>query len=550
MANTGYFNNMGYGNIGYGNINMGYGYGNGSYNYNNGNFSSQTVMANGLSYTRNVVMMGSCGNSTNICNDGYSIYVPCIKNIMRGQDVCFDFYIGDNALQDEADLRDIDGLTLELSGVFGCSYGTFSYPDDIKSLQEDMFQFNNEYDFGSERYIVNLELYGEDLEMNDVDVNIKGEYGKYYIGDTVVLEAGDTETHIFVGWFNNTLAFDDECRGLTYENVELNTDRRYEFKIYEDTTVVAVYRERKKYRIKIDPKNKHSYYEVKYKGETHKLIFENDYVDVLENYHVEVTCCPHMVDDVCSYNFLAWNDNYVYRNREYCITDDLIKKNVIFKEDNKNIYCIYLLAMCVKDGVNNNNNFKDYTPIIDYIEINYPTEHVLIENIEIDYTADENVSEYKNIICVYKGSECYGMFKDGYIKFTNIDITDGIKVILNIKNNFDVPYMIYVKIGEEIQEMELNNSDFQEIEFYFSKCNNTDIEIYSKGICYIDRVKIMKEIHNSKGLMQLCIPGEITAKFIPGILNISGAISVGEHIYGLNSTQVGIVNKLKQINIL
>ena len=38
MANTGYFNNMGYGNIGYGNINMGYGYGNGSYNYNNGNF--------------------------------------------------------------------------------------------------------------------------------------------------------------------------------------------------------------------------------------------------------------------------------------------------------------------------------------------------------------------------------------------------------------------------------------------------------------------------------------------------------------------------------
>ena len=110
--------------------------------------------------------------------------------------------------------------------------------------------------------------------------------------------------------------------------------------------------------------------------------------------------------------------------------------------------------------------------------------------------------------------------------------------------------MIYVKIGEEIQEMELNNSDFQEIEFYFSKCNNTDIEIYSKGICYIDRVKIMKEIHNSKGLMQLCIPGEITAKFIPSILNISGAISVGEHIYGLNSTQVGIVNKLKQINIL
>ena len=340
MANTGYFNNMGYGNIGYGNINMGYGYGNGSYNYNNGNFSSQTVMANGLSYTRNVVMMGSCGNSTNICNDGYSIYVPCIKNIMRGQDVCFDFYIGDNALQDEADLRDIDGLTLELSGVFGCSYGTFSYPDDIKSLQEDMFQFNNDYNFGSERYIVNLELYGEDLEMNDVDVNIKGEYGKYYIGDTVVLEAGDTETHIFVGWFNNTLAFDDECRGLTYENVELNTDRRYEFKIYEDTTVVAVYRERKKYRIQIDPKNKHSYYEVKYKGETHKLIFENDYVDVLENYHVEVTCFPHLVDDVCSYNFLAWNDNYVDRNREFCIRDVLIKKNGICKKVNKNIYCI------------------------------------------------------------------------------------------------------------------------------------------------------------------------------------------------------------------
>ena len=104
--------------------------------------------------------------------------------------------------------------------------------------------------------------------------------------------------------------------------------------------------------------------------------------------------------------------------------------------------------MCVKDGVNNNNNFKDYTPIIDYIEINYPTEHVLIENIEIDYTADENVSEYKNIICVYKGSECYGMFKDGYIKFTNIDITDTpIPVTIFNSNGDDVYFSIASSSG-------------------------------------------------------------------------------------------------------
>ena len=80
------------------------------------------------------------GNNTgcsvnNECEYGYSLYFPCIKTITRGENACFDFYIVDNATKEEIDLREVDDITLNVSGRYNCNFGSFSYPENIKSLQ-------------------------------------------------------------------------------------------------------------------------------------------------------------------------------------------------------------------------------------------------------------------------------------------------------------------------------------------------------------------------------------------------------------------------------
>ena len=97
---------------------------------------------------RNVYNIGTnaCSDGPGYCAEGYALYFPCLKDITKGQDVCFDFYVvdfaGKNAKdiaaaldpntdtgsgKELADLRDVDALSLNLIGVFNCPYGTYSY---------------------------------------------------------------------------------------------------------------------------------------------------------------------------------------------------------------------------------------------------------------------------------------------------------------------------------------------------------------------------------------------------------------------------------------
>ena len=46
---------------------------------------------------RNVFNIGtnSCDAGTQYCSEGYALYFPCLKDITKGQDACWEFYVAD-----------------------------------------------------------------------------------------------------------------------------------------------------------------------------------------------------------------------------------------------------------------------------------------------------------------------------------------------------------------------------------------------------------------------------------------------------------------------
>ena len=100
---------------------------------------------------RNVFNIGtnSCDAGTQYCSEGYALYFPCLKDITKGQDACWEFYVADygakgaynlaaadpNISDDDlanlagketVDLRDVDAISLNLIGAFNCPYGTYT----------------------------------------------------------------------------------------------------------------------------------------------------------------------------------------------------------------------------------------------------------------------------------------------------------------------------------------------------------------------------------------------------------------------------------------
>ena len=106
----------------------------------------------------------SCGVN-NECEYGYSLYFPCVKTLTRGENTCFDFYIVDNTTKEEVDLREVDDITLNVSGRYNCNFGSFSYPENIKSSQVEKFsQILCDVDFSN---IINkVDLYIDIVDEN------------------------------------------------------------------------------------------------------------------------------------------------------------------------------------------------------------------------------------------------------------------------------------------------------------------------------------------------------------------------------------------------
>ena len=534
---------------------------------------------------RNVYNIGtnSCDNGPTTCAEGYALYFPCLKDITKGQDACFEFYVADYAGRNEyllnaangnlddagnpngddngkelADLRDVDTISLNLIGAFNCPYGTFSYPDNISSLQTEEYPVVYTNDFGT-RKLCNLTVLMLDVENTGSDIYDKSIDSPFYSGTEVTVAAYDTPEKIFIGWA--LLSVDDEeCPDETiYDNI-ITTNNEYTFVIKEDIILLALYRPRKVYTVIVDPTNKSSHFNVSYDHNEYKIsnriedIFDdghNSINNVLEGYHLAVKCVPS-VDKYDSgsdpgndmtYEFIKWKDGSIERRRLFIVGENTKDFEV------KNTNIIKLKAFCSKDPV----PYKD----IDDENLFYIDEfdeegiHILTEFNEMDiydYYADGvyvlSVDEaYQKFI----GENGYLFLHFGNVTLSSVGIEDGIKI--NIEAKADDYCELWVTVNGATAKIPISTEEFKLYEIYFKKCNKSDIKITSYGDCLIDKIEVCKEEIIDKGKAQFCLPAEVTANLPSGPLSVNGAIMVNGKSYGLATTQIGTVNKLPKITI-
>ena len=255
----------------------------------------------------------------NECESGYSLYFPCIGTLTRGENACFDFYIVDNTTKKEVDLREVDDITLNMSGRYNCSFGSFSYPENIKSLQVEKFS-ELVYSIDLSDIINNVSLYIDVVDENHqliesylfddnliLDIDIDGVVG-YFLNSSntdsfLNLTGYDTNSYMFLGW--NIEESDDEC---DLENIYdfLIKSRKLLYNVSDNLVIRAVYQKRREYTIQMANDNYNSSFIVEYMGEK-IAIRENETVVVLEGHDVKVSCIPN---DIKPYRFVKWDDGY------------------------------------------------------------------------------------------------------------------------------------------------------------------------------------------------------------------------------------------------
>ena len=214
---------------------------------------------------------GNTCSVNNECESGYSLYFPCIKTITRGENACFDFYIIDNTTKEEVDLRDVDDITLNLSGRYNCNFGSFSYPENIKSLQVENFS-ELIFDADFSNIINTVKLYIDIVDENHnlkesvlfdenllLDIAIEGNIGYFLKGSDkygiLNLNGYDTYTYMFLGW--NIDENDTECDS---ENIYdfLIKSKNLTYNIDDDCVIRAVYQKRREFTINIADDNYNS----------------------------------------------------------------------------------------------------------------------------------------------------------------------------------------------------------------------------------------------------------------------------------------------------
>ena len=499
----------------------------------------------------NVINLGttsSCSNYPQYCQEGYSLYFPCLKDITRGQSVCFEFYVVNNVTRDVVDLRDVDALTLDLNGLYGCSYGTYSYPDNIFSLQREEYDVLYENDFGK-RTKCTLDVIAIDTE-NEGSEFLNEKSSVFYSKTTVRIAAYDTPTHIFMGWgvFNED---EEECEEETWEDIIFSKENVYDFEINQDYKIFALYRPRKSYTVKVSDSNRNCIFKTVY--DNNEVFISNrpneiyldgyDHIDVLEGHKMVVECIPsesvlgESEESAYTYKFNKWIDGYDKRTRLFSIGGD----TQYFENGNE----ILLSAICTGpvDLYDLVDESIEYEESFDKEGIHIFT--VFEEDMDIPYYGDEYTQDISNGVLRYKGAEGYLVLNDGYIELSSMDIEDGVKI--NVYAQGDCNLQVSVN-GLESNQTVLNDG-FKSYEFYFSKCDKQNILIKTVGECLIDKIEICKEKIIDKGKAELCLNGEETSKIATGPIYVSGAVMVNGSAFGIAQTQIGKVNRLKKINI-
>lgn len=524
---------------------------------------------------RNVYNIGtnSCDAGTQYCADGYALYFPCLRDITKGQDVCFDFYVADyagkNAYdlavagangndgaypdkgQELADLRDVDALSLNLIGAFNCPYGAFSYPDNISSLQTEEYPPVYNLDFG-ERTLCHLSLLMIDTEASESETYINSQDGDFYSGTLVEVEANDTPTHIFMGWVFLDRD-DDECEDETWDENIISKDNIYQFTIKEDTIILALYRPRKKYTAIVDPSNKSSHFIIDYDHIEYHIsnrtdeIFDDSFDSVdnlLEGYHMVAKCVPS-TDVIGSepdeaFRFVEWKDKSKERCRLFIVGED----TGAFEYGN----VIKLKAKC--DGPYPYEEPVDkeiiYMDEFDDEGIHINTEFNAVDI--FDYYGDGRyVISADEAYQKFIGEEGYLYLHFGTLELSSADIENGIK--LNIQAKAEGYCELHITVNGLTTGMEISQDEFKQYEIYFRKCDKSNIKITAYGDCLIDMIEVCKEEIIDKGKARFCLPPEVTENLPSGPLSVNGAIMVNGKSYGLAQTTIGSVNKLPKITI-
>ena len=474
------------------------------------------------------------GNNTcsvnNDCESGYSLYFPCVGTLTRGENVCFDFYLVDNTTKEEVDLRDVDDITLNISGRYNCNFGSFSYPENIKSLQTEKFT-EMVYDIDFFNIINRVELYIDIVDENHnliesylfdgnlfIDIAIEGVIGYFLKGSekhgVLNLNGYDTKEYMFLGWDMDEDY--EDCDSENRYNFLINS-RNLTYHIVDNITVRAVYQKRREYNIQMSNDNYNSLFVVEYMGNKNVLQV-GEYVTVLEGHDVKISCIP---SDVRPYQFEKWDDGYNNPYRVINIGGDDLQ--------------IYLKATCKlsnEDIIYNDdidasslNIFKTIYPTIqDSIFIdNYYIDNIYVNNCEIDVLDD---IPYIKII------------DNGYIQIRDIYTTGNLKLSLDntggdcrlFLDNYEV-LSVFVEKNEFIFEFDGGN-----------------MTLTGNDACVFGFTLIKEEIYD-KGKCMLCFNSEDTLNFHPGELVAEGGVIINNNPYGLSSVNFAKVTDVTPLII-
>lgn len=472
----------------------------------------------------------TCGVN-NKCDTGYSLYFPCVNSITRGEKTCSEFYIIDNANKKEVDLREVDDITLNMYGRYNCSFGSFSYPENIKSLQMENFtDVIFDVDFSDVINLVKLNI--DIVDENNIliesynfdenlilDVSIDGKIG-YFLKNSdkdgvLYLNAFDTNTYMFLGW--NIDESDEFC---DVENIYdfLIKSKSLKYNVNDDCTIRAVYRNRREYIIRVADDNYNSSFVVEYMGKKTTLR-EGDFITALEGHDIKVSCIPN---DTRPYKFDKWDDGYENPYRVFNVGGD----NLI----------ISLKAIC-------SLNVDDYIEYIDNIDANllnkfnniYPT---FKDKIFVDSYYINNIYLYNCEIDILNGNPYINIINGGYIQIIDINEIGNFKLSLN---NVGDDCKFYID-NREVFSSAINKNDF------IFEFDGGIMKLTGDG-SYLFGLSLKKENINNKGKCLFCLNSDETLKLYPGDLILDGGIIVNGNPYGLSSVNFAKVTDITPIII-
>ena len=474
----------------------------------------------------------TCGVN-NECESGYSLYFPCIKTITRGENACFDFYILDNATKEEVDLREVDDITLNLSGRYNCNFGSFSYPENIKSLQVENFS-NLIYDVDFSNIINRVKLYIDIVDENHnliesnlfdenllLDIAIEGNIGYFLKGSDqygiLNLNGYDTYTYMFLGW--NIDENDGECNS---ENIYdfLIKSKNLTYNIDGDCVIRAVYQIRRVFTINMAKDNNSSFI-VEYMNNKAELLTEEDNINILEGHNIKVSCIP---TDIMSFKFVKWEDGYKNPYRVLNVSGDIcLKAHCELNSDSNDIEYIDDI-----DASTLNNFNKIYPDIKDSIFVDsYFIDNIYINKCEVDILND---TPYIKII------------EGGYIQIDNIYDRGNLKLSLNSTGG---DCRLFIDNNEF--HYEVMSSSIEKNEFIF-EYEGVIMTITGNNSC-IFGLSINKENIIQKGKCSLCLSSDDTLKLHPGELVVDGGVIINGNPYGVQQVNFAKVSNITPLII-